>query len=432
MCNFSCFNCSMKHVASNVFLIPTRHKENKVTSKRIVIGAENKPGETRRAITPTHAKKLKSMGYHIVAQSFPKGTFPDLSYQNIGIPLIQETEPGDLVVGTKEFKPQESVKGIKENQVLLGFHHAHKGQAYNMEMLQAALQNRASLFDYELYRTNCGTQPVTTSPHAGMAGAYNGICAYLKAQNLNHPTPQFFGVYQKMLDTMRKHLSRWNEIRILVVGSGGCGQGACKFLSDLGITENHGDFTSLRHLRGPWFKVLSSRDVFRNANDDFETQEYRISGKEKYSSIFNRYIGYHDLMIHCPYWDDRFPQLMPESMFDFENIPVISDVTCDLFPNGSLACTRRENTIRNWVTRFESTWVTAVDCLPTQIAKTCSKDMSSALMELVPKLMEAAWNNPLEQSGLSPDIQRGFLVWNGEIAEHFREDLATRLEARSP
>ncbi|HMO17349.1 MAG TPA: hypothetical protein PKA63_03915 [Oligoflexia bacterium] len=397
--------------------------------RRIVVGTELKTGETRCALSPEGAEALSKMGYNVDVQEYPNRVFPDQDYSSAGLRIIEDSEPNDLIVGIKEFKPSGTPKGIKERQMLLGFHHAHKGQPYNLPMLKEAIEKGASLFDYELYRIG-KNQPVTTSPHAGMVGAYNGIAACLSQRCIESPVPEYFLTYENMLSSLR-NFRGFEDLRVIIVGSGACGQGARKFLMDLGFSEVHSSYEELSRLKGPWFRVLKTGDVFERQDGQFDYEDYLKFGKTRYESVFERYLGSHDLLIHCPYWDNRYPKLMSEELFERnmkKGFPVISDVTCDLYPNGSLACTTAENNMINWKTPYRQTLVTAVDCLPTQIAKTCSLDMSRELVRLVPELLLSDQEGTIEESGLSKDLMSGFLVWNGNLAERYRESLLPLLK----
>ena len=64
------------------------------------------------------------------------------------------------------------------NKTYLFFSHTIKKQDYNRELLQAMLDKKIKIVDYEVIKNKNGKRLLGFGRYAGIVGAYNGLLAY--------------------------------------------------------------------------------------------------------------------------------------------------------------------------------------------------------------------------------------------------------------
>ncbi len=409
----------------------------------VCIGAECKPAESRVPVDPATAGHLRSIGVNISVQSSRQRTFPDDAYTAAEIPVVDSTAASKVVVAVKEFTHGKEVKQLHPGQVVLAFHHVHKGQPHNLQNLRDAIALGCSLWDYELYRPG-GIQEVTTSFHAGFAGAANALIVWGQRKKAlgeqsdfsAMPVPGQFGTENALVARMNgKPITE--PVRVLIVGTGGCGQGAANLCSRLGLPRAS-TAEVLAGRPGPWYCVAETADVVtRLGGGTYAKEEYRAAGKEKYGNNYPAFLGKHDVLVFCPYWDDRFPALLSRDVFvehRAELPAVISDVTCDI--RGSLWCTHREATVDKPVISYDPdsdtvvdgldpslVVTTCVDNLPAQLAVSCSEVLSRSLSAVIRDMARLDTSQPLEH--WEPQLDRdaladAFICYNGRLMPQYR------------
>ena len=62
----------------------------------------------------------------------------------------------------------------------------------------------------------------------------------------------------------------------------------------------------------------------------------------------------------------------------------------------------------------------AVDNLPCELPKDSSTFFSNELRKFMPIILNADYNKPLTESGLSPEIQKAVIVYNGELTPSYK------------
>lgn len=92
----------------------------------------------------------------------------------------------DLVLGVKEVP----VSQLLNDKKYMFFSHTHKGQPYNISLLQACLSKNITLIDYELITDSAGKRLVLFGKYAGYAGMINALHGLgLRMLGLGHDTP---------------------------------------------------------------------------------------------------------------------------------------------------------------------------------------------------------------------------------------------------
>lgn len=105
--------------------------------KSIAIRREGKNRwERRAALTPEAVEKLiKETGIKVYVQPSTKRIFSDDKYRAAGAIVQEDLSPADVILGIKEVSVQDLIPG----KTYVYFSHTHKGQVYNMPMLQDIL-----------------------------------------------------------------------------------------------------------------------------------------------------------------------------------------------------------------------------------------------------------------------------------------------------
>lgn len=105
--------------------------------KSVAIRREGKNRwERRAALTPEAVEKLiKETGIDVYVQPSTKRIFSDEKYRAAGAIIQEDLSPADIILGIKEVPVKDLIPG----KTYVYFSHTHKGQAYNMPMLQDVL-----------------------------------------------------------------------------------------------------------------------------------------------------------------------------------------------------------------------------------------------------------------------------------------------------
>lgn len=105
--------------------------------KSIAIRREGKNRwERRAALTPEAVEKLiKETGIKVYVQPSTKRIFTDDKYRAAGAIVQEDLSPADVILGIKEVPVKDLIPG----KTYVYFSHTHKGQVYNMPMLQDVL-----------------------------------------------------------------------------------------------------------------------------------------------------------------------------------------------------------------------------------------------------------------------------------------------------
>lgn len=92
----------------------------------------------------------------------------------------------DIILGVKEVP----IKTLEDNKTYVMFSHTHKGQKHNMPLLQAILDKKIRLMDYELLTDEEGKRLVRFGTFAGYAGMIDFLHGFgLRLLALGHDSP---------------------------------------------------------------------------------------------------------------------------------------------------------------------------------------------------------------------------------------------------
>jgi len=381
------------------------------------------PPDSRVPLIPEQCAYIltNSPDMELYVQPSPIRCYPDDAYRHQNVPLREDLSGCDVLMGVKEVPIEQLIPG----KTYFFFSHTIKEQAYNRPLLQAALQKRIRLIDYEVLTDDKGKRLIAFGQFAGMVGAHNGIMAYgqrsgqFELQRMN----QFLDYAEARAAYRKLELP---AMKIVLTGTGRVGRGAALVLRDMGIREVNPQAFLEKEFDEAVFTQLRCRDYAARKDDaPFDEADF-FNNPKAYKSIFTPYTKVADLMVNGIYWDNEAPAFfagaeMKEPTF---NIQVIADVTCDIAPVSSIPSTLRASTIAEPVFGYDPVTgaetapfqdhtidMMTVDNLPNELPRDASKAFGKQFIEFIlPEL----------QQDSSKIIERATVTVDGKLGPHFQ------------
>ncbi len=309
------------------------------------------PSDARVPFSPQQcAYIVQHFPVEIVVQPSEVRCFKDEEYATAGIPLVQDVSDCDMLMGIKEVPTAQLISG----KTYCFFSHTIKAQPHNRKLLQAIINKKIKLIDYEVLTNDRGQRLIAFGRFAGMVGAHNAIWTY------GQRTGAF--ALQRMKDLFdyaeaKKHYKQLQlpPLKIVVTGSGRVGLGAVEVLQDMGIRQvNPAEFLT-QSFDNAVFTHLSSSDYMKRKDGGAFVAEDFYSHPEHYCSNFEAFTKVCHIFINGIYWNPKAPAFFDKTEMrkaDF-NIRVIADVTCDLAPESSVPSTLKASTIADPVFGYD-------------------------------------------------------------------------------
>jgi saccharopine dehydrogenase (NAD+, L-lysine-forming) len=375
------------------------------------------PHDKRVPFTPDQCAMISKEfpNVELIIQPSEWRSFKDEEYVKAGVTLQEDVSDCDILIGIKEVQKQDLIPGKK----YVFFSHTIKKQPHNRELLQAILQKKITLVDYECMVDTHDNRIIGFGRFAGIVGAYNGLMAYglkyhlydLKHADLCHDKKELF----QQLDTA--HLA---NIKIVVTGGGRVANGACETMGAMNIRKvTPYEFLNYS-FREPVYVQLHSEDYYQaKDHSPFSAFDFHHN-PENYRCTFsdsNSYASVSDMLVHCTFWDPKADILFSKSRMrdpDFR-ISVIADVTCDL--NGSIPSTTKASTIEDKFYGYDpmsekivdsfakdAITVMAIDNLPCELPRDASDGFGKHLFERVlPALFGEDKDGLIDRASITKD-----------------------------
>lgn len=379
------------------------------------------PSDSRTPLVPDQCRYiLGHFPVELVVQRSPHRSYDDGEYEKAGIPLCDDLNDCDVLMGVKEVP----VNMLLPEKTYFFFSHTVKKQPHNRRLLQAILEKHIRLIDYELLTDEHGRRLIAFGRFAGMVGAHNALFTYgqrtglfsLKRMRDCHDYEEAKAIYRSIA---------FPPVRVVVTGGGRVGSGACEVLLDMGFQRVAPHDFLTRNFDFPVFTQLNPEQyAARKDGMPFTPQDY-YDHPEEFTSAFFPYARVADIFINGIFYDRRAP-----AFFTIEEmkkpgfyIQVIADVTCDIVPHSSIPSTIRASTIENPVYGFDpvsrsetqpyqdgTVDVMAIDNLPNEMPRDSSHAFGAAFIEkILPELL-------LSHSRV---IERATIADKGHLAPHF-------------
>lgn len=352
------------------------------------------PPDRRVPLTPQQCQLVKTKFPHVevVVQKSAIRAFTDEEYAAAGIPVVDDLHDCDVIIGVKEVNIEDLIPSKK----FLFFSHTIKKQPYNRKLLQAILEKRIQLIDYEVLKNKMNKRIIGFGRYAGIVGCYNGFLAYGKKHGLYELRPANQCANRAAMEDELKKIALPKHAKIVLTGFGRVGHGAREILDLLPITEVSPEEFLTQTFDGPVFTHLDVEDYYaRIDGTDFEKQDF-YSRPELYKSVFANYLHAADMYIACHFWSSRSPLIVTKEELKSPGIKttVIADISCDV--NGPIGSTIRASKISDPVYGYDpetgqetdpmapnAIAVMAVDNLPCELPKDASEDFGNELIRQV-------------------------------------------------
>jgi len=370
-------------------------KNKKIT---LCILREARTDENRAPFSPTQISNLldKFPNFKIIVQPSKRRCFKDEDYLKVGAQISDDLSSADIIFGVKEV----DVATLVNNKTYLFFSHTNKVHqyigkvindkaiTYKKELLKEVIKKNITLIDYENVREASGEgyRYLGFGRFAGIVGTYNTLSLYLKLYS-EQQLPRAFEVnnYEKVKKLISKQ--NFNNIKILLTGSGRASKGAIEMLKHANIKQvTLNDYLKKKHDESIFCNISAKKHIEKKDGKDI--------------SKVKNYLFDTDIFIACHYWDPKFPILFsPKQISEFKNLKIIGDITCDI--NGSVPTTIRSTSIAkpyysiNTETMKEielgkkGIAIMAVDNLPSELPQDASEEFgTSVISEILPYLID--------------------------------------------
>lgn len=387
-----------------------------------IIKETKTPEDSRVPLSPSQAEQwIREKHIDLVVQSSNNRVFSDDEYRLKNIPVVDQVDDRDILLGVKEV----DISALIPGKTYFFFSHTIKAQPYNRDLLRAVLKRNIRLIDYEVLTDEGGARLIAFGRFAGIVGAHNGIMAYgRRKKEFELPRLKDLKNYEEARGIYKK--ITFPPIKVVLTGNGRVANGAAEVLEDMGFKKvGHRDFIN-KSVNHPVFCQLGPEEYAKHKGDKVFDRADFYDNPGDYRSIFHPYYRSADVFINGIYWDKRAPAFFTQKEMqqtDF-NVEVIADITCDIAPESSVPSTLRPSTIDeplygyNPVTDKEvephlkgAVDVMAIDNLPNELPRDASESFGQQFTErILPELFVKD----------SPVLKRATIAEKGRLGEYFK------------
>ena len=366
-----------------------------------LIRERKKLPDERVAFTPEQCTYIQSKypDIKIVVEPSPIRCFPDEAYITEGIEMSEDMSTCDILVGIKEVP----VDHLIPEKTYFFFSHTKKKQPHNKKLMQALIEKRIRMVDYECLTHSDDQRILGFGLFAGIVGAHNGLLTYGKKFGLyTLPAAHEVRDHDELLAAYEK--IKLPNIKIVMTGSGKVAAGVLDVLTQLDIEAvepsdfltHQYEYPVFTHLKGATLYARKDNELFHR--DDFHAHP------EAYKCLFSSYVKQADILMNGIYWEERIARLFEKNDIKRKDwrLNVIADITCDV--DGSVPINMGSSTIADPVygvdrdtlertTPFQHTRdvidIMAVDNLPNELPRDASQYFGVHLEKyILPELLQ--------------------------------------------
>ncbi len=425
----------------------------------IAIRKENiEETEKRSPLSPQHVHKLiHEHSINVIVEPWESRHFKDDYYQQSGALISEKLDDSNIIFGVKEIP----IDDLLPNKACVFFSHTIKGQSYNMPLLQAALNKKVTLMDYEKVLDDSGRRLIFFGPYAGLAGAINAIWLLgerLQLEGVDNPfsivkqanTYNSLSEAKNALGKVKKLIEKNGLPQtgkpwvIAVTGNGTVSKGVQEIIDILPVQDiTPSNFLELLHFQNfdlnTLYKVVIDCDNFVkpiNPKDPFDWQDY-FGYPQRYVADFAKYLPQLTVLINGIFWDKMYPKLVTKndlkdlySKEERPNLKIIADITCDV--EGSIECNLKSTTSDNPTyvyNPFDSTIkdgiegkgpvIMAVDKLPSELPAESTEFFGASLIPFVPALARTDFNKDFDNLEIPKEFKRAVITHQGKLTPDF-------------
>src|SRR5690554_3378963 len=220
--------------------------------KKIGIIKEGKrPPDERVPLSPEQCLRVMEEypDVEIKVQKSPIRAFKDEEYADLGIKVVDELNDCDIIMGVKEV----NIEDLIPNKHFFFFSHTLKEQPYNRKLLQAIIENKIQLTDYEALKNKKEERIIGFGRYAGIVGCYNAFLTYGLKHSLYTLKPAHQCEDRKEMEDELSKVKLLKDTKIVITGLGRVGHGALEIINLLPITEVSPDEFLNHTFDGPVF-----------------------------------------------------------------------------------------------------------------------------------------------------------------------------------
>lgn len=301
------------------------------------------PQDNRVAFTPRQCRWIMEhySRIELLVQPSPTRCFTDEEYLQAGISLQEDLSACDILLGIKEV-PVDQL--IPEKTYMI-FSHTRKMQPYNQRLMQAFMEKKITLIDYECLTHEDGQRILGFGFFAGVVGAHNALLAYGKktglfsfkpvheCRNLEELTETYFGI-------------KLPPLKIVITGSGRVAAGILEVMGLLGIKDVPPEEFLITDYKYPVYAQLKAGELYLQEKDKTYNRDDFHRHPENYFCKFLPFVTA-DILINGIYWEAKMAPLFTweDMQKDHFELKVIADITNDL--HGSVPCNLGDSTIED-------------------------------------------------------------------------------------
>ncbi|RDD44671.1 Alpha-aminoadipic semialdehyde synthase, mitochondrial [Trichoplax sp. H2] len=468
-------------------LAPTRvwTRQSSKYSKVIAIRREDYLTWERRApLGPKQVNLLvEEFGYKVIVQPSAKRAFTGSEYEECGAILQEDISQASLVVGVK----QVPIDKLLPNKTYCFFSHTIKAQADNMPLLDAILEKKIKLIDYERLVDSSGKRLVAFGQFAGIAGMINILHGMgVRLLNLGFHTPFMYICsthhYASTTSAKVDIAEAGSRIRLgqmptalgpltfVFTGTGNVFQGAKEIFqqlphefvspNDLKEVTEHGD------TRKVYGTIVTAEDHIESLDGSkFDKGHFRKFPEQYRSNFADKIAPYMSVLINGLYWGVGDPRLL--TCKDARNLMkikptatkglsdkllphrllAISDISAD--PQGSIEFLYNVTNIGDPFEVYDPVsdaatrgvsgdgiLITSIDNLPTQLPREATDFFGNLLLPHLIEMAKAEASVPFKDiTKVSEEVMNATIASNGELTpkfEYIRHLRNERLHVSSP
>ncbi|KRT79289.1 hypothetical protein AMK59_7999, partial [Oryctes borbonicus] len=424
------------------------------TKRIIAIRREDQSVWERRApFSPGHVRNLVRKGIKVIVQPSNRRAYPMQAYMNSGAVVQEDISEASVIFGVK----QVPIDQLIPDKTYCLFSHTIKAQETNMPLLDAVLEKRIRLLDYEKLTDQNGNRVVAFGKMAGLAGTVNIMHGLgLRLLALGHHTP-FMHIgpahnyrnssmakqairdagYEIALGLMPKSIG---PLTFVFTGSGNVSQGSQEVFQELPheyvapeLLRKAAEHGSLNKVYA--CEVRRHNYLERADGGKFDAAEYE-EHPERYVSTFSKRIApYASVIVNGIYWAVNSPKLItiPDAKYLLRSahtpwLPTsvgapalphrmlaICDISAD--PGGSIEFMNECTTIDTPFCLYDAdrnkdmksfkgpgVLVCSIDNMPTQIPRESTDMFGDLLLPYALDIIKSDATKPLENETFLPTV----------------------------
>ncbi len=385
------------------------------------------PADNRVALTPAKCAFVERLfPCKIIVEPSPTRCFSDAEFEAENIAVSADLNDCDFLMGIKEVPISRLLVG----KTYLCFSHTIKKQPHNRALLQAVLEKKITLIDYEVLTDDYNQRLIAFGKFAGMVGAHNGIMGYgLRTGAFTLPRMKDLESYADARRIYKE--TNFPPLSIVVSGGGRVAKGAMEVLLDMGFKKVAPTDFLVEKFVTPVFTQIHPIDyVARKDGEPFEKADFYRNPSE-FRSTFPKFYRKTDVFVNCIFFDRRAPMFFSAEEMkqpDFR-IKMIADVSCDMMPTSSLPSTIKSTTIEDPFFGFDvfknneadspfsgnAVTMMTIDNLPNELPRDASEYFGEQfIINILPELQA------ILRGEASKIIERAMITKDGRLTNKYR------------